>query len=230
MAPARPQQVRNEHRPVTRPEHPTDAERALWWVYTNPDEDDLRRWQRQLSYDLATKDGDFTHLVDFDDPDQLCHLFAMVLPDTAFCAERGETPVEALASEVPITWLFSGGDAWTVAFSSRLAGHGAPELAGTLRTSLRRNELPTLAEQTVCNRVFSELLLRQWVDIAICERWTVRRGAEIARNAGTFNPEICAWLNQHADPSRLARPDPLPVPETARETRDRCFAQPLVHR
>ena len=81
-----------------------------------------------------------------------------------------------------------------------------------------------------CNRVFSELMLRQWVAIAICEAWTVRRAAEIARNAGTFNPEICAWLNQHADPSRLARPDPLPVPETARETRDRCFAQPLVHR
>ena len=225
-----PRRSGREHRPVTRPDRPTDAERALWWVCTLPTADDLQRWQLQLTYDVATRHGDFTHLVDFDDPTHLCHLFGMVLPDAAFATPPCETPIEALADDVPITWLFSGGDAWTVGFGSRLAGHGNPKLADTLRTSLRSGLLPTLAEQIVCNRVFSEFMLRQWVDVAICEGWTVRRGAEIARNAGTFNPEICAWINHHAEPSLIPTPARLPAPETAHQTLDRCFSQPLVHR
>ena len=195
-----------------------------------PTEADLHRWQVQVTYDVFTRNGVQPHPEDLANHDQLCHIASVILPDAAFDTSEGRSLVEDHEGEVPVTWLFIGGDAWEAAMAKRLAGHGAPHLADTLREHLRRGELPTRAEQLVCHQVNCELMLRQWIEIAICEYWTVRRGAEIGRNARTYNPDICNWLNSHGDPSRLGTPDPTPAAESAQQTLDRCRRQPLIHR
>ena len=207
-------------------EEPDGHQRARWWISTRPTQDEFLKWQIQLTVDIVRKWGTTE---EEDEIGELCYAPAMVLPAEAFETAAAHKPVQAYEQDVPRTWLWSGGDAWTVAFASRLAGHGQPEVADDLRESLRSGVLPSKIEQTVLNRVLAELTLREWVDIAICEKWTVTRAAEVARNAGCWNHEICNWMNAHADPGRLPVPSTPPGPESALETHDRCFRQPLIH-
>ena len=121
--------TRNRRRRVIRPERPTDAERALWWTATVPTEADLHRWQVQVTYDVFTRNGVQPHPEDLANHDQLCHIASVILPDAAFDTSEGRSLVEDHEGEVPVTWLFIGGDAWEAAMAKRLAGHGAPHLA-----------------------------------------------------------------------------------------------------
>ena len=209
-----------------RPMNPSDHERALWWRTRRPTKQQLLRWQQQVTIDISKEWGSGEESLD---EDELCRVPAMILPAEAFRTPEAHTPVETYEREVPRTWLWSGDDAWTVLFKSKLAGHGQPEVADELRESLCNRQLPSSLETTILNRVLSELTLREWVDIAICENWTVARAAEIARNAGCWKFEICNWLNSYAAPDTLSMPGPVPSPESALETYDRCFQQILRH-
>ena len=209
-----------------RPTSPTDQERTLWWRTKLPTDEELVRWQQQVTVDLNRKWG---IVQDDEDLEGLCEIPGMMLPGEAFENPVGQSPVKTFQQEVAQTWLWSGGDAWTVAFASRLAGHGQPEVADALRQSLRNGHLPSLLEQTVLNRVLGELTLREWVDIAVCEEWSMAQAAEIARNAGCWKPEICQWMNSHADATRLPEPQGIPAAEAALETKRRCRKQPLKY-
>lgn len=89
--------------------------------------------------------------------------------------------------------------------------------------------LPARAEQVTLNRVFDEMHLREFADIAAEEDWTLKRAAEIARLAGTTNDEICWWLNQYAELEQIPS-QPEPALETAIETWKRGWTQRITYR
>ena len=86
-----PEMVRNGLRRVIHPHTPSDGERALWWTTTLPAPDDLHRWQVQATYDVFTRNGVQPRPEDLTNPNQLCHIASMILPDAAFDTSNSRT-------------------------------------------------------------------------------------------------------------------------------------------
>ena len=214
---------------IIRPEHPTDAERAAWWRTGRPSAADLRDWKLQTAIDILREAKSDAEISTEDDPAEHSIAPSQVLPAAGFGGRARRLKVQEIEGSVPRNVIWSGTDAWTAAFGRHLAGDGRRGDAVALRESLRRNLLPTLNEQTALNRVLDEMLLREFVDIALGEGWTVERAAEIARDAATVNEQICFWLNGYAELDLLDG-RAAPTPETALETWDRAWRQQIAYR
>lgn len=214
---------------MIRPSTPTDAERATWWRTGRPSERDLHDWKFQVALDLLGDDRRPGDINENDDPNEHTIVPSQVLPGAAFTGTARTLAIRDIEADVPRNVFRLGGDAWSCIFTSHMAGAGDKHTAFDARERLRRGELPPRAEQVTLNRVFDELFLREFADLAAEEDWTVERAAEIARLAGTVNERICWWLNQYAELERIA-PQPTPPPETALETWDRGWRQRITYR
>ena len=213
--------------PSPRPQGPSDAERAYWWRTRLPSETDINAWLCQVEFDITTARWERAKYLDYRSPTLPARM--IVLPADAFTHPSAQRAVANLC-DVPTAWNPPNpAGAWAAGFAKPLSGHAEPWRRNTLRASLKRNELPSREDQIVCNRVLRDLDLPRWLRIAVEERWTIGRLAAITRNAGSSNPELCTWLNQHADLSFCPALNPPPAPETAVETWNRCWLQPIVH-
>lgn len=57
------------------------------------------------------------------------------------------------------------------------------------------------------------------------EGWTIRRAAQVLREAGVYSGELCAWINQWAIPPEGTPPPGSAPAETGKEIYLRCFSQ-----
>ena len=216
-------------RPSPRPQGPNDAERAHWWRTNLPQENDVNAWLRQLAYDIATARWERAKYFDYGPDCPTLPPRMAVLPAPAFAHHAARRSVTRLP-EAPARWNPPNAPAaWSAGFAKRLSGHAEPWRRETLRAALDRNELPSREDQIVCNRILRDIHLAQWLQIAVEHGWTIERLAEITRNAGCSNHEICAWLNRHADASLCPPLNPPPVPETPLKTWERLWYQPIIH-
>ena len=121
----------------------------------------------------------------------------------------------------------SGRTVRTVVGSS-LAGSGDQEevrklpdwwKAGLLRSRHQR----LMADQLVRNATRGDETL--WYRIVLDERWTMRRAAEVLREAGCSVGELCAWTNRWARPPAGTPPAGSGPAETPADIARRCECQ-----
>ena len=127
---------------------------------------------------------------------------------------------------------------------STVIGHGmsgsegkydAPELPALWRRGLLR----TAGQRLLANEVLTAgwaAPTSLWYRIILDEGWTMRRAAQVLREAGVDTGDLCAWTNRWAHrPPNAPAPHSAP-PETTHEVYQRCWRQltddgtwPLAH-
>lgn len=109
-----------------------------------------------------------------------------------------------------------------------MSGSGNKRKAERLPELWRRGLLRTPEERLLANEVLKNTWASPvylWHSIVLDEGWTMRRAAQVLREAGICNGQICAWTNQWARrPAGSPPPGSAPA-ETAREVNGRCVGQ-----
>ena len=152
----------------------------------------------------------------------------MAMPDAWFGHPQGRKPPKALTFDEPksgriVAWIAHE------ALSTEAAKIARERLPGLWREGLLRTaELRRLA-RAVIESAQSDNLFRldmgMWYQMILDEGWTMRRAAQVLREAGVTHGPICAWTNRWARPPAGA-PAPGTAPaETAEEIRARCEGQ-----
>ena len=106
-----------------------------------------------------------------------------------------------------------------------LSGSGHKEEALVLPALWRRGLLIDAEERTLANHVLGNASAMLWYQIILDEGWTVRRAAQVLREAGTVKGELCQLTNMWAKPPNGTPPQRNSAPETTWEIHDRCYGQ-----
>ena len=109
-----------------------------------------------------------------------------------------------------------------------MSGSGSKHKAEELPELWRRGLLRTPEERLLANEVLkntwaSPVVL--WHGIVLDEGWTMRTAAQVLREAGICNGQICAWTNRWARRPAGSPPAGSAPAETARQINNRCVGQ-----
>ena len=152
----------------------------------------------------------------------------MAMPDAWFDHPQARKPPKALSFDDPrsgriVTWI---AERALNAEAAKLARERLPTLwrEGLLRAA----ELRQLAHAVIQSAMIENLCrpdMGMWYQMILDEGWTMRRAAQVLREAGVAHGPICAWTNRWARPPAGA-PAPGTAPaETAEEILARCEGQ-----
>ena len=155
----------------------------------------------------------------------------MVMPDTWFDHPDAERQAPGLEGYKPRSEQ-------TVRdiVGSSLSGSGHKEEAGELPKLWRKGLLGSAHERSLANHVLRNASAAQWYRVMLDEQWTVRRAAEVLREAGIARGDLCALTNRWARPP-AGTPTPRSGPEQrAEKLVESCLRQltddgpwPLAH-
>ena len=109
-----------------------------------------------------------------------------------------------------------------------MSGSGNKHNAVELPALWRHGLLQTARERKLAREVLHNIDHAPetlWYQIVLDEGWTMRRAAEILREAGVWAGELCAWTNRWARPPAGTPPARSAAAETAWEVYERCTGQ-----
>ena len=152
----------------------------------------------------------------------------MTMPDAWFDHPQARKPPKALSFDDPrsgrlVTWI---AERALNPEAAKLARERLPTLwrEGLLRAA----ELRQLAHAVIQGAMIENICrldMGMWYQMILDEGWTMRRAAQVLREAGVTHGPICAWTNRWARPPAGA-PAPGAAPaETAEEILARCEGQ-----
>ena len=122
----------------------------------------------------------------------------MAMPDAWFDHDQARRPPPGMDDYEPAT----GKSVRTiigVSMSGSGNKHDALELPALWRRGLLRTpDERVLAEEVLSNANYAPETL--WYQIVLDEGWTMRRAAQVLREAGVYAGELCAWTNRWARP------------------------------
>lgn len=142
------------------------------------------------------------------------------MPEPWFNHAEARQPPAALEDYEPA----HGRTVRTVVGSS-LSGSGAKEEAHKLPALWRRGLLTSAEERSLANHLLRNASAVQWYQIMLDEQWTVRHAAEVLREAGITNGDICQLTNAWAKPPPGTPPAESAKAEDPREIEERCMRQ-----
>ena len=109
-----------------------------------------------------------------------------------------------------------------------MSGSGNKHDASRLPELWRRGLLRTAEERDLANEVLTAgwaAPASLWYQIILDEGWTIRRAAQVLREAGVHMGEICAWTNRWTQRPAGAPAARSAPPETSEEMHRRCTRQ-----
>ena len=147
----------------------------------------------------------------------------MVMPDAWFDHDEARRPPPAMDDYEPAT----GKSVRTiigVSMSGSSNKHDALDLPALWRQGLLRTpDERLLAEEVLSNANYAPETL--WYQIVLDEGWTMRRAAQVLREAGIDMGPLCAWTNRWARTPTGTPPAGSAQAETAWEIDRRCRGQ-----
>ena len=93
-----------------------------------------------------------------------------------------------------------GGQTVRDIIDSSLSGSGHREEAQSLPRLWEKGLLASARERALANHLLRNACAAQWYRMMLDERWTVRRAAEVLREAGIARGDLCALTNRWARP------------------------------
>ena len=148
----------------------------------------------------------------------------IVMPDAWFDHAEARRPPPQIDDD----YEPESGETVATVIGHGMSGSGNKHEAAGLPALWRQGLLRTAEERMLANEVLTAgwaAPASLWYQIILDEGWTIRRAAQVLREAGVDMGEVCAWTNRWARrPAAMPASHDAPL-ETAFEVHRRCIRQ-----
>ena len=183
-----------------------------------------RNVERAHAHPLATGDwSDARYALTLIHPEQMGP--QTVMPDAWFDHEQARRPPGRIKGD---DYEPESGRTVHIVVGHGMSGSGNKFDALKLPQLWRRGLLRTAEERLLAREVLTSGWAAPeslWYQIVLDEGWTVRRAAQVLREAGVYMGALCAWTNRWAKAPAHNRAQARAATESAREVHDRCLRQ-----